>query len=224
MDNQIDEQINVVTGFLESDKMVSAVLLNELMQKGTVGIEDISRTVSAFLDRNGFDIHPKKVMEVLETNYNYGVVRFVGEYNNGNEILNYQVNENADVLLGENGCNVAQRRYSEAMDKVNSLERRPSAWSDFVDRSISNMVDLVGMEYGIGAEKNFIRLARMDERNSRGMHAMLEESLSDWLRDAHRATLTSEAVQNFSHSVQDVRDIHVSKESDSYSNLASMFK
>ena len=118
-DSEVKDEVTVVTELLETDKKVSAVLLNELMQNGVRGIEDnTSRNIAGILSSRGIDINPHKVAEILKNNFMYGVQRFVGEYDMGSEYLANQVRDNADVLLGPNGSNVAQGRYNDVMTKI----------------------------------------------------------------------------------------------------------
>lgn len=227
-DAEEKDEITVVTELLETDKKVSAVLLNELMQRGVSGIEDnTSRNIASILSSRGIDINPHKISEILKNNFMYGVQRFVGEYDMGSEYLANQVRDNADVLLGPNGGNVAQGRYNEAMTKINGLSGRPSAWFDFVDRSIDNMASTIGAEYGPRAERAFMEFARFDERgNSRmSMHVILENGLTDFLRDARMATLNSDAVRDFNTAVANVCNMHKQQEqSVTYSSNAAAFK
>jgi hypothetical protein len=227
-DSEEKDEITVVTELLETDKKVSAVLLNELMQNGVRGIEDnTSRNIAGILSSRGIDINPHKIAEILKNNFMYGVQRFVGEYDMGSEYLANQVRDNVDVLLGPNGSNVAQGRYNDAMTKINGLSGRPSAWYDFVDRSIDNMASTIGAEYGSRAERAFIEFARFDERNNSrtSMHVMLESGLTEFLREARMATLNSDAVRDFNVAVSNVCNMHKQQEqSVTYSSNAAAFK
>lgn len=159
--------------------------------------------------------------ESLNETYQYGLQRYIGEYDNCT--LNQDDIFNKDAEIDEAGIDAVSRRERRVMVLVQDLDcsdhHVPNSWADFVNRGYSAITTTLWKHYGDDALKKFEYYFDFDTRD------LLEYELRRGLSRAYDHTEND--LLYFNTTVAKLSDQAVQPErpkSDLRSDLSSLFK
>ena len=206
--------------FLNADTNVRNSLINNLMQSGEESLEEIGRELSNLMRKRGIEVRPEHLKEALSKVYEFGVQRYIGEYDNGSLSERDIFNEN--VLVDERGVDRAMHRRRRINNMVDDLECRdhhvPSCWTDFVNRGYSEVRRVIEKELGDKAVRDFEYYFNYDTRD------ILKYGLTSGLTRTYDRTV--DELQHLATATMKLEEqvVESKNNSNTLSSSAAMFK
>ena len=219
-DEKTEDGMRAAVEFLNADTNIRNSLINNLMQSGEESLEEVGKELSNLMRKRGIDIEPKHLAKALSETYEFGVQRYIGEYDNGSLSERDLFNEN--VVVDERGVDNAMHRKRRVNNMVDELDCRdhhvPSCWADFVNRGYSEVRRVIEKELGDKAVRDFEYYFNYDTRD------ILKYGLTSGLTRTYDRTV--EELQHLATATMKLEDQVVESKSSSntLSSNAAMFK
>ena len=121
-EDKAENGMRAAVEFLNADTNIRNGLINNLMQSGEESLEEIGRELSNLMRKQGIDINPKHLAKALSEAYEFGVYRYIGEYDNSSLSERDIFNENVEV--DERGIDNAMHRKRRITNMVDDLDCR----------------------------------------------------------------------------------------------------
>ncbi len=219
-DEKTENGMRAAVEFLNADTHIRNSLINNLMQSGEESLEEIGKELSNLMRKRGIEIKPEHLAKALAETYEFGVQRYIGEYDN--ESLSERDLFNENVEVDERGIDNAMHRKRRINNMVEDLECRdkhvPSSWADFVNRGYSEIRGTIYKELGDKAVRDFEYYFNYDTRD------ILKYGLTSGLTRAYDRTV--DELQHLATATMKLEDQVVSSKnsSNTISSNAAMFK
>lgn len=218
VEEQMENGMHAAVDFLNADTNVRNCLINNLMQSGEMGLQEMGEEMSRLLRGRGINIEAKHLTNSLEKIYEYGVQRYIGEYDNSALCEKNLFNDNVEI--DANGVDNAMIRKRKVTLMVEDLECRdkniPNSWADFVNRGYSEIKSTIYKELGHDAVDTFEYYFNYETRD------ILRDGVSHSLTRAYDHTVGE--LQYLNTATQKLEDHVTSIKNSTTSNYASMFK
>jgi len=213
----MEDDMRVVVDFLNADTQVRNTLIKNFGQFGESSLEEIGSELSSLFRRRGIEMAPRHIAAALRESYDYGVQRYVGEYDNSSISEKDIFNEN--VAVDDNGIENVMRRRNRVSGMVGDLDCRnhhvPNCWADFVNRGYSQIKKTIFNQLGDKALADFEYYFNYDTRD------VLKSGLLMGLTRVYDKSV--DEVQGLYHFASKLEE-RVQSQKDSKDNLAAMFK
>lgn len=219
-EDKAENGMRAAVEFLNADTNIRNGLINNLMQSGEESLEGIGRELSNLMRKQGIDINPKHLAKALSETYEFGVHRYIGEYDNSSLSERDIFNENVEV--DERGIDNAMHRKRRINNMVDDLDCRdqhvPSCWSDFVSRGYSEVRRTIYEELGDKAVRDFEYYFNYDTRD------ILKYGLTSGLTSVYDRSV--EDLQHLSAATSKLEEqvVESKRSSNTISSNAAMFK
>ena len=219
-DEKTENGMRAAVEFLNADTNIRNGLINNLMQSGEESLEEIGGELSNLMRKRGIEMDPKHLAKALSETYEFGVQRYIGEYDNGSLSERDIFNENVEV--DEHGIDNAMHRKRRINNMVDDLECRdqhvPSSWADFVSRGYSEIRRTIYKELGDKAVDTFEYYFNYDTRD------ILKYGLTSGLTHVYDRSV--EALQQLATATSKLEEqvVESKNNSNTISSSAAMFK
>ena len=219
-EDKAEDGMRAAIEFLNADTNIRNGLINNLMQSGEESLEEIGKELSNLMRKQGIDIDPKHLAKALSKTYEFGVQRYIGEYDK--ESLSERDLFNENIVVDERGVDNAMQRKRKVSNMVDDLDCRdhhvPSSWADFVNRGYSVVKSIIEKELGEKAVREFEYYFNSNTRD------ILKNGLTSSL--THTYDKTVEKLQHLAAATMKLEDQVVGSKSSSntISSNAAMFK
>lgn len=216
----MEENVRDITNFLNADTNIRNALINNLGVYGQKELEEMSYDLIKFIHRvagSSDNLTSRHIEALLFKNYGYGIERFVFEYDRGTLTDKDLTNRNFEIE--EQNFDAAINRRNHIHNSIESLESRGHKcmyWSDFANRSYSEIRDKVAEVYGEESAKKFDYYGYYDLRDD------LQQGLNRALNKSHDKTL--EEMTYLDNSVKRLEDASHETRAAYRESLLSQFK
>lgn len=163
MDENMEEVLKSVADFLSVDNYVRGDVFGNIQSLGEDGLYEIAGVLSRkYNNKYGLSYSSRDIASMLAKVYEYGMIRFEGEYDNRS--IDERDLLNREGLVDEVGVSKVMDRKMFVTFMVGSLEpvvdsfgRKcpPSYWGDFVNRGYDVIRDRIKNDYGSSASDHF---------------------------------------------------------------------
>lgn len=222
----MDEELQLLRSYTDSYRALEESMKREINPDNVRRMnefEELSFTICTITKREGYELLPKEVIQILRKNYGYGAIRYTDDFNKATEVVLDELVSSDGNLRPDIG-DVASSKYRAINNLIEELKggKRCSYFGDFTKRTINELGNKIWDKYGTSEEKKF------RYKNGATYSALSEEVdvfLSHSLKTVANSTLgEQQAVVNNVHQLNDIQSYQKRPQENVVNSNAAQFK